>query len=1091
MKLLKLPLLFFPFLLLAEAFPQPETRLLRFPATYGNQIVFSYAGDLYTVSSKGGTARKLTNDAGYEMFAKFSPDGKRIAFTAQYDGNTEVYLMPADGGVPRRLTHTATLDRDEVSDRMGPNNIVMGWKDANQIIYRSRKDQWNDFKGDLLLVSAEGGLSEPLPLPRGGFCSYSPDRKKLAYNRIFREFRTWKRYRGGQADDIWIYDFDSKQTVNITNNLAQDVFPMWTGNKIYFISDRDENKRFNLYVYDTGSKQTLKLTSFADFDIKFPSLGDDAIVFENGGYIYRFDLKSQKAEKIPIFVADDLVGGRGGWVDVSKNIVNYEIAPDGSRALFGARGEIFTVPAKFGNTRNLTNSSGIHERSSKWSPDGRWIAYISDASGEDEIYVVPQDGSGPARQLTRGADTYKFYLEWSPDGKKLLWSDKKLRLQYVEVDSAAVTLVAQAKAWEISDFTWSPDSQWIAYAQQEDEKMQTIYLYSVADRETAAVTDGWFESGEPAFSADGKYLFFVSDRTFSPIYGQTEFNYSYQDMSKIYLVTLARETKSPFEPKSDEVKGRDIGGQQAAAETADAGKKPEAQAARMVAVKVDPDGLQARVAELTVPAARYQHLVSVGNRLYYMQRKGGQGSRKLVMYDLEKLKETELSDCDGYEISADSKKMLIGQGGSYAIVDVPVSKPDTGDKLNLSDLKFKLDREAEWKQIYSECWRQMRDFFYAPNLHGVDWEKIRGNYGPLVPFVKHRADLTYIIGEMIGELNAGHTYVGGGDLPKKDRVQLGLLGAIIERDAASGYFRIRKILKGQNWDKSIRSPLTEIGVDAREGDYILAVDGKPTNQMLDIYESLVNTVDKQVRLRLNATPQLDGSRETVVVPIANESQLHYYAWVQGNLEKVAKATQGKVGYIHVPDMGASGLNEFVKYFYPQLRKEALIIDVRGNGGGNVSPMLIERLRREVAMVEIARNTTPTFDPGGMIPGPKVCLLDEFSASDGDIFPYRFKYYKMGKLIGKRSWGGVVGIRGTLPILDGGFLNRPEFSRYDAAGKEWIMEGHGVDPDIVVDNDPAKEYAGVDSQLEKGIEVILQAMKSAPVSIPQPPPYPKK
>jgi tricorn protease len=1073
------------FLFAGICFPQTETRLLRFPSVHGNQIVFSYAGDLYTVSSKGGIARKLTTDAGYEMFAHFSPDGKRIAFTAQYDGNTEVYLMPSEGGIPKRLTYTATLDRDDVSDRMGPNNIVMGWKDDSEIIYRSRKDQWNDFKGDLLLVSTEGGLSAQLPLPRGGFCSYSPDGKKLAYNRIFREFRTWKRYRGGQADDIWIYDFDSKKTVNITNNPAQDVFPMWTGDKIYFISDRDENKRFNLYVYDLGNKQTKKLTSFVDFDIKFPSVGDDAIVFENGGYIYRFDLKAQKAEKVPVYIADDQVGGRAEWVDVSKSIVNYEIAPDGSRALFGARGEIFTVPVKYGNVRNLTNTSGIQERASKWSPDGKWIAYISDASGESEIYIMPQDGSAPGKQLTSGADTYKYFVEWSPDGKKLLWSDKKLRLQYVDIDTGAVTPVAQAKAWEITQFNWSPDSKWIAYAQEEDEKLPTVYLYSVDDRTTVAVTDGWFDSGEPSFSADGKYLFFVSDRTFHPVYGQDEFNYSYHDMSKIYLVTLAKDIKSPFEPKSDEVKVKE--NTAAASEAPEAAKKPEPTPAKPVVLKVDADGLQSRIAELPVEGALYQHPVSVGNRLYYMRRKG-EGPAKLVMYDFEKLKETELTDANGFEISADSKKMLIGQGGSYSIIDLPVAKPDLSEKLDLSDLKVHLDREAEWKQIYSECWREMRDFFYAPNMHGVDWEKVRRNYEPLLPFVKHRADLTYIIGEMIGELSSGHTYVGGGDLPKKDRIKQGLLGAVIERDPGSGYYRIEKILKGQNWDKDVRSPLTEIGVEAKEGDYILAVNGKPTNQMNDLYASLVNTVGKQVRLKLNSTPQDDGSRDTVVVPIADERPLYYYDWVQGNLEKVEKATQGKVGYIHVPDMGVEGLNEFVKYFYPQFRKEALIIDVRGNGGGNVSPMLIERLRREAAMIDIARNTTPSFDPDAIIPGPKVCLMDEFSASDGDIFPYRFKVYKMGKLIGKRSWGGVVGIRGTLPIVDGGFLNKPEFSRYDLAGKEWIMEGHGVDPDIVVDNDPAKEYAGIDEQLNKAIEVILQEMKTAPVKIPPPPPY---
>lgn len=1065
---------------------QPETRLLRFPAIHGNQLVFTYAGDLYTVSSKGGVARKLTSDAGFEMFARFSPDGKQIAFTAQYDGNTEVYLMPSEGGIPKRLTYTATLDRDDVSDRMGPNNIVMGWKDAGKIVYRSRRTQWNDWKGDLLLVSTGGGLSEQLPLPRGGFCSYSPDGKKLAYNRVFREFRTWKRYRGGQADDVWIYDFDTKQTINITNNPAQDIFPMWTGNKIYFISDRDENKRFNLYSYDLGSKQTQKLTSFADYDIKFPSLGDDAIVFENGGYIYRFDLKSQKAEKVPIYVADDQVTGRSTWVDASKSITNYEIAPDGSRALFGARGEIFTVPAKYGNTRNLTGTSGIQERASKWSPDGKWIAYISDASGEEEIYIVPQDGSSPAKQLTKGADTYKFSLQWSPDSKKILWADKKLRVQYVDIASGDVTPVAQGKAWEITDFDWSPDNQWIAYAQQEEAKMQTIYLYSVAQKQTYPVTDGWYESTGPAFSADGKYLFFISDRTFNPAYGQTEFNYSYSDMSKIYLVTLAKETKSPFEPKSDEVKIKETDEESSKEE----GEKKQDTQAKQVNVKVDPEGLQARIAEFPVSAAEYRQIVSVGNKLYYGKRKGDEKG-KLCMFDLEKQKETELADINGFEISADRKKILVSQNGSYSIADLPTTKPDFSERLNLSDMKINVDHAAEWAQIYNACWRQMRDFFYDPNMHGVNWEKVRQNYAPLVPFVRHRADLTYIIGEMIGELSAGHTYVGGGEMPRKERVQTGLLGAVIEKDAASGYFRIKKILSGQNWDKDTRSPLTDIGVVAAEGDYILAVNGKPTNQMKDIYESLVNTVGKQVQLKLNGKPEEAGSHLTVVLPIADEQPLYYYDWVQENIEKVDKATNGRVGYIHVPDMQVKGLNEFVKHFYPQLRKEALIIDVRGNGGGNVSPMLIERLRREAAMITIARNTSPSFNPEGMIPGPKVCLIDEFSASDGDIFPYRFKQYKMGKLIGKRTWGGVVGIRGTLPILDGGFLNRPEFSRYDLAGKEWIMEGHGVDPDIVVDNDPAKEFAGVDEQLNKAIEVIQQEMKQSPVKLPPPPPYMKK
>ena len=535
---------------------QQEARLLRFPAIHGDKIVFTYAGDLYTVSAAGGVARKITNDVGFEMFARFSPDGSTLAFTGQYDGNTEVYTMPADGGVPKRLTYTATLDRDDVSDRMGPNNIVMAWRNNEEIVYRSRRIESNDFIGQLFIAPVQGGSPVQLPLPRGGFCSFSPDGKQMVYNRVFREFRTWKRYRGGQADDIWLYDFTTKKTVNLTNNPAQDIIPMWIGNNIYFISDRDGRdsvKRLNLYSYDLSSKETKQLTFFKDFDIKFPSADQKSIVFENGGFIYRFDIALEACTKVAISLAEDFVVGRGGVIDVSKNITDFEISPDGNRALFGAHGELFTVPVKNGNTRNLTNTSGVHERNAVWSPDGKSIAYISDASGDNEICVMPQDGSSPGKQLTKNSDTYKFQILWSPDSKKLLWADKMQRLQYVDVESQKVTQVAQAAAFEFSDYCWSPDSKWIAFAKPEEKVMTTIQLYSVEKKEITAVTDGWYSSGEPAFSSDGKYLFFVSDRVFNPTYSQTEWNHSYGDMEKIFFVTLSSETKSPFEPKSDEV----------------------------------------------------------------------------------------------------------------------------------------------------------------------------------------------------------------------------------------------------------------------------------------------------------------------------------------------------------------------------------------------------------------------------------------------------------------------------------------------------------------------------------------------------------
>jgi tricorn protease len=1073
--------------LTAYAVPE-ETRLLRFPAIHDDQVVFSYAGDLYTVSISGGVARRLTTDIGYEMFPRFSPDGASIAFTAQYDGNTEVYIIPSQGGVPKRLTYTATLGRDDVSDRMGPNNIVMSWRDNQTIVYRSRRRDWNDFIGQLYMVTRDGGLSQQLPVPRGGFCSFSPDGKKMAYNRVFREFRTWKRYRGGQADEIWIYDFDAKTTTNVSNNPAQDIIPMWAGNRIFYLSDRDANKRMNLFVTDLVSGQTRPVTTFTEFDCKFPSIGDKGIVFENGGYIYFMDLVSEQVRKVSISILEDFDSGRGGLRDVSKDVSRFEIAPDGSRALFGAHGDIFTVPEKYGNTRNLTATSGVHERNPKWSPDGKWIAYVSDVTGEDEIFITPQDGKEQPVQLTRDGDTYKYTLYWSPDSKKILWADKQNRLQYVTVESHLVTLVTQSKAWEINDYSWSPDSKWIAFAQPEEKRMTTLQLYSLDSKKSIEVTDGWFGSGKPIFSADGKYLFFVSERTFTPSFGQTEWNHIYTDMSCIYLITLTRDVKSPFEPKSDEVKVKETAKEN---ESGGSEKKEGEKKASAVVVKVDADGIQSRIAVLPIASSNYRNLESVGDKLFYVRNGRRDDRAKLMMFAFDKLKETELGDINGYEISADGKKMIVGAEGSYAIIDLPASRIDLREHLNLGDMKIRLDRHAEWSQIFAECWRQMRDFLFAPNMHGVDWPAMRTKYSALLPFVSTRADLTYIIGEMIGELNIGHAYVGGGDTPKPERIPLGLLGANLERDAASGYYRIVKILKGQNWDKSLRSPLTDIGVNAREGEFIIAVDGKPTNVMKDIFEALVNTPGKQVTLTLNSKPAEAGSHTTIVLPTADEHGLDYLNWVEDNIERVNKATGGKVGYVHIPDMGTPGLNAFAKYFYPQFAKEGLIVDVRGNGGGNVSPQIIERLRREIAMIDVARNGAINADPGGMVLGPKVLLINEFSASDGDIVGYRFKKYKLGPVIGKRSWGGVVGIRGTLPLLDGGFLNRPEFSRYDVEGREWIMEGHGVDPDIVVDNDPAREFSGIDDQLNKAIELVREALQKNPVKLPPQPPYPDK
>jgi tricorn protease len=1070
--------------LIISASAQAESRLMRFPAIHGDQLVFSYAGDLYITTVSGGIARRLTSDPGYEMFAKFSPDGKMIAFTGQYDGNTEVYIIPASGGQPRRLTYTATLGRDEVSDRMGPNNIVMTWtNDGKHIIYRSRKKTFNDFIGHLFMVSVDGGHSVQIPLSTGGFCSFSPDGKKLAFNRVFREFRTWKYYQGGMADDIRIFDYDTKKITNITNHIAQDIFPMWIGNEIFFVSDRE--RIANLFAYETNSGNITKVTNFTVYDVKFPSHTKDAIVFENGGYIYRFDVQSRNTRKIEVRIADDLPAGRSTQKDASKNIQQVDVSPDGERLVFSARGDVFSVPAESGITRNLTNTSGIHERNAVWSPDGKHIAYISDESGEFEVYIRTQDGSAKAQQLTKNADTYYFSLQWSPDSKYLLFNDKLMRLRYVDVSSKQITEVAKNKIWEITGFTWSPDSRWIAYTNSEPNGFSTIKLFNLAHKKTYDLTDEWYRSYNPQFSNDGKYLFFVSDRDFNPTYSRTEWNHSYSKMSRPYFITLAKETPNPLTPKNNEVNMdlKEVKDDKSK-DSKDSKDKNEKVKQQVKEVKIDVENISSRILSLPVEASDYWNVSGIDKKVYYM-RNNAEGKSFLYMYDFEKREEKEMTECSSFRITDNNKKMLLRKGSDYYIIDVPSAPVKLDKKVNTDNMKVWPDNKAEWNQIFYESWRQMRDFFYVPNMHGVDWNSIKEKYEVLLPYVNHRHDLNYIIGEMIGELNVGHAYVNGGDMPELKRIPMGMLGAEFSR-AETGYYHIDKILKGANWSTKLRSPLTEAGVNVNEGNYIIAIDGVDLAKETDMYRLLVGKAGKQVELTVSDSPFGQNPRKTIVIPVNDESELYYYNWVQENIRKVSEATNGEVGYLHIPDMGMGGLVEFTKYFYPQLHKKALIIDDRGNGGGNVSPMIIERLQRQIQRANMARNMEiPSQTPRQMIHGPIVVLVNQYSASDGDLFPYGIKHYGIGKVIGVRTWGGVVGIRGTLPFIDGAILNRPEYASYDPVTGEWIIEGWGVEPDIVVDNDPYEEFMGIDTQLEKAIEVILEEMKTFPAIHPIP------
>jgi tricorn protease len=1092
------------------------TRLLRFPTTNGTQIVFCYAGELYTVAKEGGIARRLTSGPGYTSFPRFSPDGSQIAFTSQYDGNTEVYVMPAEGGAPKRLTITATLGRDDVSDRMGPNNIVMTWQNTRPlIVFRTRMKSFDAFIGQLYTVGLEAELPQQVAVPRGGFVSFSPDDSKMAYNRVFREFRTWKHYRGGMADDVWIHDFKTGKTENLTNNPAQDICPMWgPDNRIYFLSDRDG--RMNLFSTDLTSKETKQLTTFKDFDIKFPSIGKDSIVFEQAGYIWRYDLGTGQATPVPIEIKEDFASGRSALVDASKHIESVSPAPDGQRIIAVARGDIYSVPGKDGTPRNLTRTSNAHERDAVWSPDGKWIAYNSDVTGENELYVRSQDRKGEPQQLTKGADTYYYQAIWSPDSKKLLWADRLQRLRYVDVASKAITEVDQDKYGEIRGYDWSPDSQWIAWSRPEENGGVKVYLFSTADKKPVTVTDDWYSASNPTFSDDGKYLLLTSSRDFKPIFGQTDFSNVYRDMDRVYLITLAKETESPLAPRSDEVgkarkkKEKDKEADEQKPEDKKGASK-DAKEKKPVPVKVDTDGIHDRLVALEIQPADYSNLRMVDDRIFYLRRTvadekdededfGEPDKRKyhLCAYSLEDRKETVLGDVNKYEITRDGKKMLVKIGKDYAVIDLPKDKIETKDekagkdyKLKLEGLDMRLDRHAEWNQIYFECWRQMRDFFYAPNMHGVDWKAMRDKYAALVPFVNHRNDLTYLVGELIGELNTGHTYVAGGERPETPRIKLGMLGAEFSRDPASRAYRIDRILPGENWNKQTRSPLREIGLNVKEGDYLLAINGVPVSTVPNLYDALIGTADKQVILRVNSKPSDDGARDITVVPTADEAPLYYRAWVQKNIDEVTKKTGGEVGYVHIPDMGQPGLNEFTKLYFPQIRKKALIVDVRGNGGGFVSPLVIERLRRALVMIDMFRNGVPGTDPQQTFTGPMVALIDEFSASDGDIFPFRFKTLGLGKLIGKRTWGGVVGIREPLPLTDGGNLFKPEFAPYSKDGKGWIIEGHGVEPDIFVDNDPAKEFHGEDQQLDRAIQEMQEELKTKRYDLPPIPPYPDR
>lgn len=1074
-------LIFIFTLILTSSLSAGEARLLRFPDVNGDKVAFVYAGDIYIAPRAGGQAIRLTSHEGLEMFPKFSPDGKQLAFTGQYDGDYAVYVIPVEGGEPKRLTFHPGIQ--STSDRFGPENVVMGWHpDGRKVLFRSRKETNDWWDGRAYLVDVNGGLPRPLPMKVAGFTSFSPDAASVAYCPIHRDFRMWKRYKGGMAQDVWTFDLNTYESKKITDWEGTDNMPMWFQDKIYFNSDRTGT--LNLYAYDMNSGETRAVTTFTEYDVRWPSLGPDGIAFENGGYLYVLDLPSETLKKVSISITHDRPLIRTEYVNVSDKVDDYDLSPDSKRAVFCARGDLFTVPAKEGNTRNLTNTSGANERRPTWSPDGRWVAYISDASGEEELYLATPDGKAHTR-LTFDGYCHRYNPVWSPDSKKLVYADKELNLFYVDIEEKRPVKIDHNQHDMIRGYSWSPDSRYLAYHKELENRITAIFIYSFEDKKIRQVTPGYTDDYSPVFDPDGKYLYFMSKRDFNPILSDYEFQFVNQNIDNLFLIILAADGRSPFAPGSDEVEP-DVDKK---AEN-DKNKKDEKEVP--LKVKIDFDGIYDRQVAFDLPAGNYRGLAAVpgavfytSNPMYGLSGKVTHDETVLNKFDIKEKKNYKFVEgLGGYSLAAKNDKMLLGKDSAFYIVPTSGQKADLSEgKVDISRMEMKLEPGTEFVQMFDEVWRMERDFFYDENMHGVDWKAMYDRYKVLVPYVSHRSDLTYILGEMVGELCCSHTYVNGPHKTDPASEKVGLFGVDFKINPDNNMIQIARILDGEYWDKELRSPFKEPGVDIREGEYLLAINDLDVNGEINPYSLTRNCVDKTITVTVNDRPDKTGAREVTVKPIASEEKLRYYNWVEDRRRYVDSVSGGTIGYIHIPDMDSFGLVRFTKMFYHQMRKPGIIFDVRYNGGGFVSGLILERLKRVVVAMGKSRNTVVRPAPGSGINAHMITLMNQFSCSDGDYFPYFFREYKLGPLMGKRTWGGVIGIEGYRPLLDGGYYTVPQGGILNLEG-EWVMENVGVVPDLEIDNPPDRMARGFDDQLMKAVEYILKKLEEDPKVLPE-------